>query len=71
MFQIYGERYHPYEPIVLTSDVKGVGNKGDVLDDDQPKKVKLGSWFDKKIAEHMAENIKSRCAKRSWKIWVE
>lgn len=70
-FTIYGQRYHAYEPFVLDKDIKGVGVKGEVIDDGQPKKVRLGQWDDKKLAENMAENIKSHCQKRSWKIWVE
>jgi hypothetical protein len=31
----------------------------------------LGSWSEKKIADSMAENIKTSVPKRSWKIWVE
>lgn len=70
-FQILGQRYQPYAPIVLEKDVNGVGKAGDVLDDGQPKPVKLGSWSDKAIAESMANNIKSHMPKRSWKVWVE
>lgn len=71
MFQIFGQRYHPYAPIVLEKDVSGVGKAGDVIDDGQPKPVKLGHWSDKKTAESMADNIKNHQPKRSWKVWVE
>lgn len=64
MHTIYGERYHKYDPIV---DAK----TKEVLDDGTPKRVRLGQWSDKKIAENMAENIKASVPKRSWKIWVE
>jgi len=63
-FTIYGQRYHPYDPIV---DAK----TKEVLDDGQPKVIRLGSWADKALAEGMAENIKKAVPKRSWKIWVE
>lgn len=63
-YTIYGQRFHPYEPIV---DQK----TKEVLDDGQPKRVVLGSWPDKRVAEGMAENIKNGVPKRSWKIWVE
>lgn len=64
MYTIYGERYHKYDPILDTKS-------GAVIDDGVPKKVRLGSWSDKKIADKMAENIKANAPKRSWKIWVE
>ena len=63
-FTIYGQRYHAYEAIV---DAK----TKEVIDDGQPKRVRLAQWSDKKVAESMAENIKSHCQKRSWKIWIE
>lgn len=63
-YTIYGQRYQPYDQII---DLKS----GEVIDDGQPKQLKLGSWSDKKLADGMAENIKSHCTKRSWKIWVE
>ena len=64
MFTIYGERYKSYEPIV---DAK----TKEVLDNGEPKTIKLGTWDNKKIADNMAENIKANTAPRSWKIWVE
>lgn len=64
MFTIYGERFNKYEPIV---DPKSK----EVIDDGNPKRVRLGQWSDKKIAENMAENIKNSVATRTWKIWVE
>jgi hypothetical protein len=63
-FTIYGERLHPYAPII---DPK----TKEVIDDGQPKKVSLGSWRSKKVAETMAGNIKNNVPKNSWKIWVE
>lgn len=70
-YSIYGQRYNPYDPFVLDKDIKGVGSKGEVLDDGKPKKIRLGQWDDKKLADNMAENIKNSVPKRSWKIWVE
>lgn len=64
MFTIYGERFHKYDQII---DPKSK----EVIDDGNPKRVRLGQWSDKKIAENMAENIKSNTGKRQWKIWVE
>jgi hypothetical protein len=64
MHTIYGERYKSYDPIV---DPK----TKEVIDDGTPKKVRLGTWADKKIANNMAENIKASVPSRSWKIWVE
>lgn len=64
MFTIYGERYKNYDPIV---DPKSK----EVIDDGSPKRIRLGQWDNKKIADGMAENIKNSVAKRSWKIWVE
>ena len=64
MFTIYGQRYHSYEPIV---DAK----TKEVLDDGTPKKVRLGAWAKKEVADSMAENIKSHMPKRMWKIFVE
>ena len=68
---IFGQRYHSYDPHILEKDVKDVGKKGDVIDDGQPKKVRLGGWDDEKMAENMAANIKKSVPPRSWKIWVE
>ena len=64
MYTIYGERYKSYDPIV---DAKSK----EVLDNGEPKKIKLGTWDNKKIADNMAENIKNTVPQRSWKIWVE
>jgi len=64
MYNIYGERYHKYEPII---DPKSK----EVIDDGLPKKVKLGSWDNKKTADVMADNIKANTGKRQWRIWVE
>jgi hypothetical protein len=64
MYTIYGERYKSYEPIV---DAK----TKEVLDNGEPKTIKLGTWDNKKIADSMAENIKNTVPHRSWKIWVE
>lgn len=64
MYTIYGERYKSYDPIV---DVKSK----EVLDNGEPKTIKLGTWDNKKIADSMAENIKNTVPHRSWKIWVE
>ena len=63
-FAIYGQRHTAYDPIV---DAK----TGEVIDDGQPKKVRLGQWSSKETAENMAENIKRGMPKRNWKIWVE
>jgi hypothetical protein len=64
MYIIYGEKYKNYEPIV---DHK----TKEVIDNGEPKRIMLGSWSEKKIADSMAENIKTSVPKRSWKIWVE
>jgi len=64
MYTIYGERYKSYDHIV---DAKSK----EVLDNGEPKKIKLGTWDNKKIADNMAENIKNTVPHRSWKIWVE
>ena len=64
MFTIYGERYKNYDPIV---DAR----TKEVFDDGSPKRVRLGQWYNKKIANNMAENIKNTVPYRSWKIWVE
>lgn len=64
MHTIFGQRFHAYDPIVDH-------NTGEVIDDGQPKKVRLGQWPDERIAKNMAENIKTAVKKRSWKIWVE
>ncbi len=64
VFTIYGQRYNKYDPII---DPK----TKEVIDDGTPKKVRLGSWSDGKIAEGMAQNIRNSVPKRSWKIWVE
>ncbi len=71
MFTVYAQRYHAYDPFVLTKDIKGVGNAGDVIDDGQPNRIRCGQWTDEKLAKNMAENIKSSVPKRTWKIWVE
>lgn len=63
-YTIYGEKYKNYDAII---DYR----TDEIIDDGFPKKVKLGSWPDKKMAEAMAENIKNSVAKRSWKIWIE
>ena len=64
MFTVFAERYHKYEPIV---DAKSK----EVLDDGEPKRVRLSSWNDEKIAKHFAENVKAHLPKRQWKVWVE
>ena len=64
MYTIYGERYKSYDHIV---DAK----TKEVIDNGEPKKIKLGTWDNKKIADNMAENIKNTVPHRSWKIWVE
>ena len=64
MYTIYGERYKSYDHIV---DAKSK----EVIDNGEPKKIKLGTWDNKKIADNMAENIKNTVPHRSWKIWVE
>lgn len=64
MYTIYGERYKNYEPIV---DAK----TKEVIDNGEPKRLRLGQWDNKKVADNMAENIKANTAIRSWKIWVE
>jgi hypothetical protein len=63
-YTIYGQRYYKYDPIV--------DNKTkEVLDDGEPKRIMLGRWSEKKIADDMADNIKANTGKRQWKIWVE
>ena len=64
MFTIYGQRYYKHDPII-DSKTK------EVLDDGEPKRIMLGSWSEKKLANDMAENIKANTGKRQWKIWVE
>lgn len=64
MFTIYGEKYKEYDPILDSKT-------NEIIDDGKPKRVRLGQWSSKSIAESMAENIKNSVAKRSWKIWVE
>ena len=64
MFTIYGEKYKEYDPIFDSKT-------NEIIDDGKPKRVRLGQWGGKSIAESMAENIKNSVAKRSWKIWVE
>ena len=64
MFTIYGERYKNCDPLI---DPK----TKEVLDDGSPKRVSLGQWSNKKVAESMSENIKNNVPKRSWKIWIE
>lgn len=64
IYTIYGEKYHKHDPIIDH-------RTKEIIDDGLPKKVKLGSWPDKKIADTMAENIKTNTGKRQWKIWVE
>ena len=71
LFSIYGQRYHAYDPFILSKDMKGVGKAGDVIDDGQPKKLRLGQWSDATLAEGMAENIRNAVPKRSWKIFIE
>ena len=70
-YTVFGQRYQPYDPFVLAKDVEGVGKAGFVLDDGKPKKITLGIWSSKNVADIMAENIKKNVPKRSWKIWVE
>jgi hypothetical protein len=64
MHTIYGKRLHKYGSI---TDSK----TNEVLDDGAPKKIRLGAWADKKIAEAMASNLKKSVKKNTWKIWVE
>lgn len=64
MYNIFGQRYHAYAAFL---DHK----TGEVIDDGQPKQIKLGSWEDEKLAKGMAENIKANVPKRSWKIFVK
>ena len=64
MHTIYGQRYKNYEPIIDSKSKE-------VLDNGEPKRIMLGSWSEKKIADSMAENIKASVPPRSWKIWVE
>jgi len=64
MYTIYGERYKSYDPIIEHKTKE-------VLDNGEPKTIKLGTWDNKKIADNMAENIKNTVPHRSWKIWVE
>jgi len=64
IYTIYGQRYNKYEPIVDSKSKE-------VIDNGEPKLIMLGSWSEKKIADSMAENIKTSVPKRSWKIWVE
>lgn len=64
MYNVYGERYHKYDPII--------DNKTkEVLDNGEPKRVKLSSWIDEKSAKIFAENVKNNVPKRSWKVFVE
>lgn len=71
MFTIYAQRFHAYEPFVLAKDIKDIGKAGDVIDDGQPKKIRLGQWSSQSVAEQMAENIKNSVPKRTWKIFIE
>jgi len=71
MFTVYGQRYHSYDPFILSKDIAGIGKAGDVIDDGKPKKIVLGRWDDKKMAEGYAANIKASVPKRSWSITVE
>lgn len=64
MFNVYGERFNKYEPII---DAK----TKEVIDDGTPKKVVLSRWSDESIAKIFADNIKNNVPKRSWKIWIE
>ena len=64
MFTVYGEKYKESDPILDSKT-------NEIIDDGKPRRVRLGQWSDKAIAESMAENIKNSVAKRSWKIWVE
>ncbi len=64
MFIVYGQRYNAFDPIIDSKT-------GEVIDDGKPKKIVLGRWADKKIAEIFAKNVKANTAKRSWNIWVE
>jgi hypothetical protein len=64
MYTIYGQRYNKYDQII-DSKTK------EVIDNGEPKRIMLGSWSEKKIADSMAENIKANTGKRQWKIWVE
>lgn len=64
MFNVYGERFNKYDPIIDSKSKE-------VLDDGTPKRVKLSSWGDEKTAKHFAEAVKNHLPKRQWKIWVE
>ena len=64
MHIVYGQRYHPYEAILDSKT-------GEVIDDGQPKKIVLGRWDSKKVADSYAENIKANVPRRSWRVWVE
>ncbi len=64
MFIVYGQRYHKYDPII---DAKSK----EVLDDGQPKQVKLAEWESELVAKNFADNVKASVPKKSWKIWVE
>lgn len=71
VYTVYGQRYNKYDPFVLEKDIKDIGLKGTVLDDGQPKKIRLSQWTDLKMAENFAENVKNNTPKRMWKIWIE
>jgi len=54
MFTIYGERYKNYEPIV---DAK----TKEVLDNGEPKTIKLGTWDNKKLQTTWQKTSKTLC----------
>jgi hypothetical protein len=64
MHTVYGQRYNKYEAFVHAKT-------GEVLDDGQPKKIKLSEWTDLKMAENFVENVKANTPRRMWKIWIE
>ncbi len=64
MFTVFAQRKQAYAPIV---DPK----TAEVLDDGQPKPVKLGQWADKNIAAHFAGHITASVSPKNWKVWVK